>query len=143
VEQIYEEPKPYTGAMNDPSAWTGVIVFGMVVLVVNGTFNIIYGLAALFENETLVVTGGELLFLDLTGWGWAFLGFGIVQIGAAAALVTGRTWALILGVVLAALNAVGQLAVLPAYPVWSTIIIVADVLIIYAITVHGREMQWR
>jgi hypothetical protein len=41
------------------------------------------------------------------------------------------------GVVLVALNALGQLAFLSAYPIWSVIIIALDVIIIWALVVHG------
>ena len=30
---------------------------------------------------------------------------------------------------------------LPAYPIWSTIMIAIDVLVIWAVTVHGSEMK--
>jgi hypothetical protein len=29
----------------------------------------------------------------------------------------------------------------PAYPVWSTVVIAVDVIVIYAIVVHGRELK--
>jgi len=35
-----------------------------------------------------------------------------------------------------------NIAFLPAYPVWATIIIALDVLAIYALAVHGREVQY-
>ena len=34
-----------------------------------------------------------------------------------------------------------NIAFLSAYPVWSTIVIATDVLVIYALTVHGREVK--
>ena len=43
--------------------------------------------------------------------------------------------------VLAVLNGFNQIAFLQAQPVWSTIIIAIDVLIIYALTAHGRELR--
>jgi hypothetical protein len=32
-------------------------------------------------------------------------------------------------------------AFLAAYPIWSTIMIAFDILVIWALTVHGREMK--
>ena len=40
-----------------------------------------------------------------------------------------------------ALSTVVQLAWLPAYPIWSTMMIAIDVLVIWAVTVHGSEMK--
>ena len=34
-----------------------------------------------------------------------------------------------------------NLAFLPAYPLWATVIIVFDVMVIYALVVHGRELR--
>jgi hypothetical protein len=43
--------------------------------------------------------------------------------------------------VLAALNAIAQLAFLSAYPIWATILIALDVLVIWALVVHGDETK--
>ena len=40
-----------------------------------------------------------------------------------------------------ALNALANIAFLAAYPLWSAIMIAVDILVIWAITVHGREMR--
>jgi hypothetical protein len=47
----------------------------------------------------------------------------------------------IAGVVVAALSAIVNLLFLAAYPVRSTIVIAVDVIVIYAIVVHGRELK--
>jgi hypothetical protein len=39
------------------------------------------------------------------------------------------------------LSAVLNLAFIPAYPVWSTVVIAVDVIVIYAVVVHGRELK--
>jgi hypothetical protein len=44
------------------------------------------------------------------------------------------------GVVFAALNAIGQLLFMPAYPFWSLSILVLDLIVIWALTMHGREV---
>jgi hypothetical protein len=44
-------------------------------------------------------------------------------------------------VVLAGLSAVMNLVFVEAYPIWSIIAITLDVLVIYAVTVHGRELR--
>jgi len=124
----------------EPTGWIGWVIFAGVVMVILGGFNIIYGLVAIFDDQHFVPTRGGLLVFDLTTWGWITLIFGIVQVIAASALIAGRLWARLLGVILAGLNAWGQLALIDAQPVWSSIIIIVDVLVIYALTVHGREM---
>ena len=50
-------------------------------------------------------------------------------------------WARIVGVLVCLVSSVVNIAFLAAYPVWSLIMIAVDVLVIWAITVHGREMK--
>jgi hypothetical protein len=47
----------------------------------------------------------------------------------------------VVGVILAVLSAILNLVFIAAYPVWSTIVIAIDVIVIYAIVVHGRELK--
>jgi hypothetical protein len=39
------------------------------------------------------------------------------------------------------LSVLGNIAFFTAYPLWSAIIIVLDVLVIYALAAHGRELR--
>ena len=41
--------------------------------------------------------------------------------------------------IVALLSAILNLGFMSAYPIWSAIMIALDVLVIYAVTVHGRE----
>jgi hypothetical protein len=47
----------------------------------------------------------------------------------------------VVGVLIALLSAVANLVFISAYPLWSTIMITLDVVIVYAIIVHGREVK--
>ena len=55
----------------------------------------------------------------------------------------GSPWGLVAGVVIAGVSAIVQLGFLAAYPVWSILIIALDVVVIYALIVHGRELADR
>ncbi|HEX9354839.1 MAG TPA: hypothetical protein VF933_13615 [Streptosporangiaceae bacterium] len=44
-----------------------------------------------------------------------------------------------LGIGFAVISAIVNLAFIAAYPVWGLIVIALDVLVIYALAVHGRE----
>jgi hypothetical protein len=79
--------------------------------------------------------------VDYTAWGWAHLVLGVVAIGAGLGLLVGYMWARVLAVIFAVVSAVVNLAFLNAAPVWSTIIIAFDILVIWAVTVHGSEMK--
>ena len=60
---------------------------------------------------------------------------------AGLGLFTGKGWARAVGVVLAAASAIGNFAFLDVYPIAATLLIAMNVVIIFAITVHGAEMK--
>jgi hypothetical protein len=112
----------------------GGAVFAACLLLMVGVFNLIYGLAALIKGGTyFLFTDTAVTVFDLTSWGWITLIFGIVQIITAVGIFQGYLWARIIGIVVAVLNAAGQLAAMGTYPWWSLIIIAVDVLVIYAL----------
>jgi hypothetical protein len=122
--------------------WTGWVVFAGVILMVSGIFSFVQGLVALIGPDAYyVAAGGSLWLLDVAGWGWWNLITGLLLVLAALALFAGQTWARVVAVILVILNAVGQLLLIPAQPWWSLIVIGIDILIIYALIVHGREMR--
>jgi hypothetical protein len=138
-----EAGAPYGGHRQpERTAWVGWIMFASVMLILVGTFQAIAGLVALFNDEYYLVTRNDLVIsLDYTTWGWVHLLLGIVVAGAGLGLAVGQMWARVVGILVALLSAVVNIAFLAAYPVWSTIMITIDVLVIWALTVHGKETK--
>jgi hypothetical protein len=56
-------------------------------------------------------------------------------------VVVGQTWARVFGVVVAVLNSLANFAFVAAAPVWSLLMIALNVVVIYALIVHGREAR--
>ncbi|KQM82903.1 hypothetical protein [Agromyces sp. Leaf222] len=124
------------------SGWVGWIGFAAFILILSGLFSIIQGSIALIGSNYYYAVGNGTLFLfDLTGWGWWNLIIGVVLTLTGFALFSGATWARIVAIIAAGLSAIGQLLLVPAQPWWAIIVIAIDVLVIYAITAHGRELQ--
>jgi hypothetical protein len=112
------------------------------MLIVVGAFQAIDGLVALFRDEVyLVRSDGLVVNVDYTAWGWTHLLLGILLIAAGSAVFSGRVWGRTLGVIAALLSAIVNFAFIPAYPVWSLLIITVDVLVIYALIAHGGELR--
>ena len=125
-----------------PSAWAGWVVFGGVMLIMLGTFQVIQGLVALFDDGFyLVGSEGLAVNVDYNTWGWIHMGIGVIAILTGLGLLAGNLAARIVGVIIAFLSALVNLSFLSAYPVWSAIMITIDVVVIYAIIVHGRETK--
>ena len=119
----------------------GVAVFAATLLIMVGLFQVLQGVVAL-ANDTFYVAGSEYVFqFDLTTWGWAHLLLGALLIVVGAFLLKGAPWARWTAVVLAVLSAVANFMWLPHYPLWGIVVIAADVAIIWALTVHGRDID--
>lgn len=125
-----------------PTGWTGWIVFGGMMMIILGTFHAFQGLVAIFKDEYyLVGPKGLTVNVDYTAWGWTHLLLGIVIVLAGAALMAGQMWARVIAVILAFVSAIVNVGFLAAYPLWSSLMIGFDVLVIWAVIVHGDEMK--
>lgn len=135
-------PRQASRTAPEPTGWVGWIVFAGVMMVMVGTFHMIEGLIALFNDEYyLVAKSGLVVEVDYTAWGWTHLIAGAIVFAAGLALFSGRMWARVVGVTLAGVSALINFAFIAAYPFWSSLLIAMDVFIIYALTAHGREMK--
>ena len=126
----------------EPTGWVGWIIFAGTMLVILGIFHAIQGLVALFNDSVyLVGPKGLVINVDYTAWGWIHLIGGIIVVLAGVALFAGKMWARILAVIVAVVSAIINVVFLPAYPIWSTMMIALDVLVIWALIVHGGELK--
>jgi hypothetical protein len=124
------------------SPWVGWILFAGVMMIVLGLFHAFQGFLALFEDEYyLVGRTGLAVHLDYTVWGWIHLILSAVVLAGGIALLNGKMWGRVVGVILAVVSIVVNAGFLAAYPIWSTIMIAVDILVIWALTVHGHEMR--
>ena len=124
------------------TGWVGWIAFAGIMMVLLGSFHFIQGLIALFKDEYfLVAPSGLTVNIDYTTWGWVHLIGGVIVAAAGFALFSGRIWARMVGVLVAMVSAVVNVGFLSAYPIWSAIMIGIDILVIWALTVHGSELR--
>lgn len=123
------------------TGWTGWVFFAGFMMIMLGIFQAIAGLTALINNKWLIVTEKNLLLLNFTTWGWIHLLIGIVVLIAGFSVMHGSMWARIVGIIIAIVSAVANLASVNIYPFWSIIMIVIDILVIYALTVHAGELK--
>ncbi|MET8151659.1 hypothetical protein ACIBSW_38285 [Actinoplanes sp. NPDC049668] len=134
---------PVAGYRDDRvTGWVGWVLFAGIIMLTGGFFNVMGGIVALVRDDFyLVGSSGLVLSVDYTAWGWFLLLFGVLLLFAGYGVMVGQTWARVTGIVLAVLNAVMHMVFMPAYPVWSIIVITLDVFIIFALAVHGRETK--
>ena len=96
------------------------------------------GLAGLIKHQFYVVSPNYSFKIDVTAWGWIHLILGVTVAAAGIGLLLGQTWARVVGVILAVISAVANFLFLPYYPFWSILVILLDVMIIWALLVYGR-----
>jgi hypothetical protein len=126
----------------EQTAWVGWIAFAGLMMVMLGTFHAVQGLVALFKDDYFLVgKSGLTLSVDFTTWGWIHIIGGIIIVAAGVGLFVGKVWARTIGVILAMVSAIVNVSFLAAYPIWSATMIAVDVLVIWAITVHGSELR--
>lgn len=118
----------------------GVTAFAGILMIMGGLFHFMQGLIALID-DTFYVAGKEYVFkFDLTTWGWIHLIAGILVAAAGVALFAGQVWARTIGVLLACVSILASFAWLPYYPIWSLVVITFDGFVIWALTMHGRDI---
>jgi hypothetical protein len=130
---------------NEPSGLAlGTIAFAAIMLMIVGVFQAVAGLGAILK-DTVYAVGQDYVFkFDATTWGWIHLLLGILLVFAGIALFGGAVWARTIGVIIAGLSAIGNFVFIMSWGAntfWSILIIALDVMIIWALTVHGRDMQ--
>jgi hypothetical protein len=117
--------------------WTSWVLFAGVMLILLGGFHVIQGLVALGGGAA----DGHVLVTDPVIRGWGHVALGVVAALVGLGLLAGAAVARVLGVVLALISAVANLASTGAFPVGSAVLIAVDLVVVYAITVHGGELR--
>ncbi len=124
-----------------PAPVPGWGIFAGMVLLLAGSFNVIFGLTAMFRGHVFVLVSPGLIVGSLTTWGVIHLLFGVAMIAVSMGLFSGSGWARWLAIWFAALNAVGQVAFITVFPLWSLLVIALDILVIYHLTAHWEAGQ--
>ena len=122
----------------EPSGWA---VFAGFVLLIVGSLDALWGLAAILEDKNVIVGGNGVIISNATTWGWVYLILGslvaLTGVGLFARSDAAR-WAAVFFV---SLNAIAQIVWFPAAPLWAFLIIILDVMIIYGLT-EGWNEDW-
>jgi hypothetical protein len=123
------------------SGWvTGLVLFAGLMMIMLGVYQAIVGIAALIEDQFYVVTSAYAYQVDVTAWGWIHLLIGIVVALAGWGVIAGQLWARVVGIITAVLSAIANFFFIPYYPVWSILIIVLDVFVIWALCVYASRV---
>jgi hypothetical protein len=124
-------PPPVAGP--EPSGWA---VFVAVVLFMNGVFGFIWGLGAVLNDKVVTVGGQGVLIADFTTWGWVHIVVGVLMVATACGIFAMAEWSRWAAIFFAMLQAILQVGVFPAFPLWLLVVIALDVVVIYQLTAN-------
>jgi hypothetical protein len=127
--------------MSERSAWAvGYSVFAAVMLMLIGAFHFMAGLVGIVDDEFYVVSQKWVFEFDVTTWGWIHLIGGALVVLAGLSVLKGHMYGRIVGTFVAAISALVNFAWLPYQPWWSILMIALSVAVMWALTVHGRDI---
>jgi hypothetical protein len=142
MSQVYETETRASGASagaydQEGSGW---VAFAGVMILIVGSLNVIYGIAAI-DKSTFYVQDAKYIVNDLNGWGWFLLVVGAVQCCAGFGIWARAGWARWVGILSASVNAILQLLFIPASPFLALALFAVDILIIYGLVAHGHRQR--
>ena len=123
-----------------PSRWAMGWTAFAGILMMTGFWWMITGSVALLGDEFYDAIRKWIFQFDTSTWGWIHLILGIVILASGLGLFFGAIWARIVAVLLAALAGLVAFAWLPYFPIWAILLIAVSVAMIWALTVHGRDI---
>ena len=122
----------------------GRAAFAAILLLIAGTLNVIYGIAAISEAHFFTDAGSHYVFSSLNTWGWITVLLGVLELTGGFSLLSGNTYGRVIGIAAASLGAIGSLlAVSGAYPFWSLGVFALCVIVIHGLVVYGEPVRDR
>ena len=122
---------------------TGWVIFAAAMLFLSAMFTGLWGLAAVLNDDVVTVGGAGVIVWDFTFWGWVHMALALAMLAVAGGLVALKGWARVGAIIFAMLNAVAQLTVITAFPLWAIVVIALDATVIYQLTQNWRPTDWR
>src|SRR5690349_9465799 len=101
--------RPQQEVRMNSKSMAGWVGFAGILIVIVGALDFCQGLIALFNDNYYVVSASGFLAVDLTGWGWIMLIWGVLLVLAGLGLLSGQSWARWFTILLVSLNFLAQL----------------------------------
>jgi len=116
----------------------GSALFVGILLLIVGTLNFFYGIAAV-ANSSFYVAEERYVFGSLHTWGWITIIVGVIQFTAAFSLFAGNVYGRVIGIFAATIGAIEALAnVGGPHPWWSLGVFAVCLWVIHGLFVLGE-----
>lgn len=125
------------------TGWVGWVYFAGILLILRGLGDAFLGITALVNNHYVFVTSSDLVVTttNMVAWGWVQLAVGALVAIVGFSLLHGSNWSRVVAVFFAGLAFLVNLAFIGVFPIWSIVAMIVDVIVIYALIVHGDEAR--
>lgn len=137
----HQMPATNSHASAEATGWTGWVSFAAFVMMLSGTLTAINGFLAVINHNWTMWNNDGVPYGSTYAWGWWTLFVGLVVISIGVALLRGSMFARTVAVFVAAGSLISQFVSLNLAPLWSLTVIVIDLMVIWAVMVHGKEMK--
>jgi hypothetical protein len=117
----------------------GFAITAALLMIMAGIFQALEGLAALIDDSFYVRVGNYAYDIDTTAWGWIHLLLGVLIALTGVFIIRGAAWARAGGMILVLLAAIANFLFIPYYPLWSILILVLNVMVLWALAVYDPE----
>jgi hypothetical protein len=134
---------PYTTTTEptETTAWTGWVAFAAFVMMMSGALTIVSGFIAVINHNWSTFNNNGVPYGTVYWWGWWTLFVGLIVLTVGALLLRGSMFARTIAVFVAGGSLISQFLTVHIAPLWSLTVIVIDMLVIWAVMVHGKEMK--
>jgi hypothetical protein len=134
------QPERRPSKDEDLSFWAlGFYSFAAGMMAILGIFHLLNGLTAIVDGSFYTVRPNFALEMGTTTWGWIHVVSGILLLAGSLGLLFGARWARAIGVVFAFISIIWNFYSIPYYPIWSVLMVVMAIGVIWALTTHGAE----
>ena len=120
---------------------SGWVTFAAILIVIAGMFNLLSGIAAINESETVQNATEVLYGIDLQAWGWFWAFIGVSQLITAGLLFARNPTGAMLAILGATISATFTIFLIFVAPLWAITVVALDVGIIWAITANIEDFD--
>jgi len=133
--------RPSSGAVRDAAydRSSGWATFAGIYLIIAGGLNGLWGIVALAKKEHFI--DGGLVFSNLQTWAWIALIVGLIQVATAVLVLMHNAIGMLMAIVVSMCALFANFLMFGAYPGWSAIALVANGLVLWAVTVHSEAFE--
>lgn len=117
----------------------GWILFAWLMLLTAGVMGIIDGIVGLSQSSFFTDVGAHYVASNLTTWAWVALIVGVLEIIAAGSVLRGGSFGRWFGILMGIVGVIVWLTWIPIVPFWAVMIMVINILVVYALAVYGGQ----